>query len=157
MKSIRTHILEKLKISKSNVQLVDINDAELIVDYLINSDRINRQAAITTIYEEVQNLNLLRIRFATSIERSTKYCIEFGKTFDKDDDINFIQIIHRYGSNYETIGISASDSWASGRPYKYIDGWNKTKANISPKLCELYEIPSDSILNEIFKKLSDKI
>lgn len=157
MKGLKDIIQEKLKVSKSNVQLVDINDIDLIVDYLINSDRINRQVAITTIYEEVQNLNLLRIRFATSIERSTKYCIEFGKTVDKDDNINFIQIIHRYGSNYETIGISTGDSWASDRPYKYVDGWNTTRANISPRLWELYEIPPDSILNEIFKKLSDKI
>lgn len=157
MKGLKDIIQEKLKVSKSNVQLVDINDTDLIVDYLINSDRINRQAAITTIYEEVQNLNLLRIRFATSIERSTKYCIEFGKASSKHDDISFIQIIHRYGSNYETIGISAGDSWASDRPYKYVEGWNKTKANLSPRLCELYEIPSDSVLNDIFKQLSDKI
>lgn len=157
MKGLKDIIQEKLKISNSNTQILDIYDTDLIVDYLMQSDKTNRQAAITTIYEEVQNLNLLRIRFATSIERSTKYCVEFGKASYKDDDITFIQIIHRYGSNYETIGISTGDSWASDRPYKYIDGWNTTRANISPGLCELYEIPSDSILNEIFKKLSDKI
>ena len=147
MKNLKDIILEKLKVSK-NIGL-DISSPEMIVDYLYSDDISKRQEAIDCIKEEIRISNCRQLKTTNTVKDSRLNFIQLSRIHLDDDIPNCITICRRYNANYEVICIAADNSIYNKRPKRYIEGWNSTKSNLSPKTEELYEMPEYSVLNEI--------
>lgn len=150
MKNLKDIILEKLKVTKNNSGL-DISEPEVIVDYLFSNDISKRQEAIDYIKEEIQISNCRQLKTTHTVKTSDLNFIQLSKIKYGDDVPNCITVCKRYGSNYITIFITTTE-----KPAGYFDGWNRTQPNLSPKTEELYEIPEDSILNDICSLIREK-
>lgn len=150
MQNLKDLILEKLKVTKNNSGL-DISELEVIVDYLYSNDISKRQEAIDCIKEEIQISNCRRLKTTNTIKNSQLNFIQLSRIHFDDNNPNCIIICKRYGSNYITIFITTTE-----KPAGYFEGWNRTQPNLSPKTEELYEIPEDSILNDICSLIREK-
>ena len=148
MKNLKDIIFEKLKVTKNNIGL-DISEPEVIVEYLYSNDIGKRQEAIDCIKEEIRISNCRRLKTTNTIKNSSLNFIQLSKIHFDDDNPKCITICKRLNDNYDVIFIVADNSMYNERPQRYFEGWNRTQPNLSPKSEELYEIPEDSILNEI--------
>ena len=148
MKNLKDLILEKLKVTKNNSDL-DISNPEVVVDYLYSDDISKRQEAIDCIKEEIHISNCRQLKTTNTIKNSSLNFIQLSRIHFDDDNPKCITICKRLNDNYDVIFIAADNSIYNKRPQRYFEGWNHTQPNLSPKSEELYEIPEDSILNEI--------
>ena len=148
MKNLKDLILEKLKVTKNNSDL-DISNPEVVVDYLYSDDISKRQEAIDCIKEEIRISNCRQLKTTNTIKNSLLNFIQVSRIHFDDDNPSCITICKRLNDNYDVIFIAADNSIYNKRPQRYFEGWNRTQPNLSPKSAELYEIPEDSILNEI--------
>lgn len=151
MKTLKDIILEKLKISSDNNTMLDISNPEVVVDYLYSDDITERQKAIDCIREEIINSNCKQLRTTHTVKTSELNFIQLSKIRLEDNDHNCITVCRRHNTSYLVIYIMADNSVYNKQPRRYFEGWNNTQPNLAPKTQELYEIPEDSILNEICK------
>ena len=150
MKNLKDIILEKLKVTKSSTSLDIINDPKSVVDYLYSDDISKRQEAINCIKEEILISNCKQLKTTNTVKNSTANFIQLSKIHIDDDTPNCITICRRqYGTNYLMIYIIADNNPYNKQPNRHINTWSNIQPNLSPKTQELYEIPSDSILNLI--------
>lgn len=151
MKNLKDIILEKLKISSDNATILDISNPEVVVDYLYSDDITKRQQAIDCIREEIINSNCKQLKTTHTVKTSDLNFIQLSKIRLEDDVPNCITVCRRHLTSYVVIYIMADGSVYNKQPKRHIEGWNTTQPNLAPKTQELYEIPEDSILNEICK------
>ena len=156
MKNLKDSILEKLKISADNITILDISNPEVVVDYLYSDDITKRQQAIDCIREEIINSNCKQLKTTHTVKTSDLNFIQLSKIRLEDDVPNCITVCRRHLTSYVVIYIMADNSVYNKQPKRHIEGWKTTQPNLAPKTQELYEIPEDSILNEICKLIRQK-
>lgn len=158
MKNLKDIILEKLKVRQSISDRSDlfIDDTEIVVDYLYSDDINKRQEAINCISEEILNSNCKQLTNTRAVKSSSLNFIQLSKVRLNDEIPNCLTVCKRYNANYVVINIIADDSTYNKQPKRHIEGWNNTQPNLSPKTQELYEIPENSILNEICELIREK-
>lgn len=156
MKNLKDIIIEKLKISSDNTTMLDISNPEVVVDYLYSDDMTKRQNAIDCIREEIINSNCKQLKTTYTVKSSDLNFIQLSKIRVIDNSPNCITVCRRHNTSYVVIYIIADDSVYNKQPKRYIEGWSTTQPNLSPKTQELYEIPEDSILNEICALIREK-
>ena len=150
MKNFKDIILEKLKVSSDNSALY-IDDTETVVEYLYSDDITKRQQAIDCIREEIINSNCKQLKTTNTVKTSDLNVIQLSKIRLEDTVPNCIMVCRRHNTSYLVIYIMADNAVYNKQPKRHFEGWNNTQPNLSPKTQELYEIPEDSILNEICK------
>lgn len=156
MKNLKDIILEKLKITSDNTTILDISNPEVVVDYLYSDDITKRQQAIDCIREEIINSNCKQLKTTHTVKTSDLNFIQLSKIRLEDDVPNCITVCRRHLTSYVVIYIMADGSVYNKQPKRHIEGWNTTQPNLAPKTQELYEIPEDSILNEICALIREK-
>lgn len=151
MKTLKDSILEKLKISSDNTTILDISNPEVVVYYLYSDDITKRQQAIDCIREEIINSNCKQLKTTHTVKTSDLNFIQLSKIRLEDNDPNCIMVCKRHNTSYLVIYILADNAVYNKQPKRHFEGWNNTQPNLAPKTQQLYEIPEDSILNEICK------
>ena len=150
MKNLKDIIVEKLKVSSDSSALY-IDDVETVVEYLYSDDITKRQQAIDCIREEILNSNCKQLTNTRTVKSSDLNFIQLSKIRLYDTTPNCIMVCKRHNTSYLVIYIMADNAVYNKQPKRHFEGWNNTQPNLSPKTQELYEIPEDSILNEICK------
>lgn len=159
MKNLKDIILEKLKVTKHDTPKLDIDDADAVIDFLISDDIKRRQIAIDTIREEVINFGCERMTATNKIKNSGSYFIQFSKIYkylsSENPDSLMMLRKHMY-DDYYTVTINADDNVYNKRITTYLEPWNRTQPNLSPKTEEIYKISPDCPVYEICKILDSK-
>ena len=154
MKNLKDIILEKLKVTKHEIQELDIDDVDAVIDYLTSDDTARRQIAIDAIREEVINYGCQRIMTTNKIKSSGSYFIQFSKIYLRSEKPDSLMLLRKYKyDDYYTIIINADDNVYNKRIVTYLEPWKRTQPNLSPKTAEIYQIPPDCPVYQICKIL----
>ena len=154
MKNFKDLILEKLKVTKHEIQELDIDDVDAVIDYLTSDDTARRQIAIDAIREEVINYGCERMTTTNKIKSSGSYFIQFSKIYLRSEKPDSLMLLRKYKyDDYYTIVINADDNVYNKRIVTYLEPWKRTQPNLAPKTAEIYQIPFDCPIYEICKIL----
>lgn len=154
MKNLKDIILEKLKVTKHEIQELDIDDVDTVIDYLTSDDIARRQIAIDAIREEVINYGCERMTSTNKIKSSGSYFIQFSKIYLRSEKPDSLLLLRKYKyDDYYTIIINADDNVYNHRITTLMEPWNRTQPNLSPKTAEIYQIPPDCPVYQICKIL----
>ena len=154
MKNLKDIILEKLKVTKREIQELDIDDVDTVIDYLTGDDTARRQIAIDTIREEVINYGCERMTATNKIKSSGSYFMQFSKLHLRSEKPDSLMLLRKYKyDDYYTIVINADDNVYNHRITTLMEPWNRTQPNLSPKTAEMYQIPPDCPVYQICKIL----
>lgn len=157
MKNLKDSILEKLKISPDNNTNLDINNPEVVVDYLCSDNITKRQSAIDCIREEVINYNCPIVKRTNKIKSSRLYFIQFSKIKIDSETPDSLMILRQLSyDDYYSIIINADDNIYNKKIMAYREPWNRTQPNLNPKTAEIYNIPFDCPVYEICKIMDSK-
>lgn len=157
MKNLKDIILEKLKVTKQEIAVLDINDVDTVVDFLISDSTERRQIAIDTIREEVINYGCERMTATNKIKNSESYFIQFSKIYLRSENPDSLMMLRkRMYDNYYTVIINADDNLYNHRIIGLTEPWNRTQPNLAPKTEEIYKISPDCPVYEICKILDSK-
>lgn len=154
MKNLKDIILEKLKVTKHEIQELDIDDVDTVIDFLTCDDIARRQIAIDAIREEVINYGCERMTSTNKIKSSGSYFIQFSKIYLHSEKPDSLMLLRKYKyDDYYTIIINADDNVYNKRITTLMEPWKRTQPNLSPKTAEIYKIPPDCPVYEICKIL----
>ena len=157
MKNLKDIILEKLKVTKQEIAVLDIHDADTVIDFLTSKGTERRQIAIDTIREEVINYGCERMTATNKIKNSESYFIQFSKIYLHSENPDSLMMLRkRMYDNYYTVIINADDNLYNHRIIGLTEPWNKTQPNLAPKTEEIYKISPDCPVYEICKILDSK-
>ena len=157
MKNLKDIILEKLKVTKQEIAVLDIYDADTVIDFLTSNGTERRQIAIDTIREEVINYGCERMTATNKIKNSESYFIQFSKIYLRSENPDSLMMLRkRMYDNYYTVIINADDNLYNHRIIGLTEPWNKTQPNLAPKTEEIYKISPDCPVYEICKILDSK-
>ena len=157
MKNLKDIILEKLKVTKQEIAVLDIYDADTVIDFLTSKGTERRQIAIDTIREEVINYGCERMTATNKIKNSESYFIQFSKIYLHSENPDSLMMLRkRMYDNYYTVIINADDNLYNHRIIGLTEPWNKTQPNLAPKTEEIYKISPDCPVYEICKILDSK-
>ena len=154
MKNLKDIILEKLKVTKHEIQELDIDDVDAVIDYLTSDDTARRQIAIDAIREEVINYGCERMTTTNKIKSSGSYFIQFSKIYLRSEKPDSLMLLRKYKyDDYYTIIINADDNVYNKIIATYLEPWKRTQPNLAPKTAEIYQIPPDCPVYQICKIL----
>ena len=154
MKNLEDIILEKLKVTKHEIQELDIDDVDAVIDFLTCADTTRRQIAIDAIREEVINYGCQRMMTTNKIKSSGSYFIQFSKIYLRSEKSDSLMLLRKYKyDDYYTIVINADDNVYNHRITTLMEPWNRIQPNLSPKTAEIYKIPTDCPVYQICKIL----
>ena len=157
MKNLKDIILEKLKVTKQEIAVLDIYDADTVIDFLTSKGTERRQIAIDTIREEVINYGCERMTATNKIKNSGSYFIQFSKIYLHSENPDSLMMLRkRMYDDYYTVIINADDKFYNHRIIGLTEPWNKTQPNLAPKTEEIYKISPDCPVYEICKILDSK-
>ena len=157
MKNLKDIILEKLKVTKQEIAVLDIYDADTVIDFLTSKGTERRQIAIDTIREEVINYGCERMTATNKIKNSESYFIQFSKIYLHSENPDSLMMLRkRMYDDYYTVIINADDKFYNHRIIGLTEPWNKTQPNLAPKTEEIYKISPDCPVYEICKILDSK-
>ena len=160
MKNLKDIILEKLKVTKREIEGLDIDDADAVIDFLISDDTERRQIAIDTIREEVISHGCERMTATNKIKRAGSYLyfIQFSKLYLRSEKPDSLMMLRKYNTldDYYTVIINADDNVYNHRITVLMGPWNRTQPSLAPKTEEIYKISPDCPVYEICKILESK-
>ena len=157
MKNLKDIILEKLKVTKREIEGLDIDDTDTVIEFLTGDDIKRRQIAIDTIREEVISCGCKRMLSTNKIKHSGSYFMEFSKLhLNSEKPDRLLMLCQRKYDEYYIIAINADDNVYNKRISIMVDSWNRIQPGLAPKTAEMYQISLDCPVYEICKILESK-